>query len=437
MLTLDIQPDPNHVNGTRRRKRRRRRWYRRPIVVVPLVLLLVAGGAAATLAYMAQSTMSTIREVERPPAVVTDNTNDDSIAQIITTDPTGQEGGAVAPAVRLNPWTAGPAAAAGPVTSTANSTKPIDSAPLTFETGPAQQALIEAGKIDPVDDGGGLLGSFKDTAGDVGDLARGAAVAAGVKDPSKDAMTILVMGVDARPGSPIDIGVRADALMVLHVNPTTGSCRGLAIPRDTITELPGYGQSKINHALMVGGILYEELVVEQFLNLPIDHYALVDFSGFKELVDAVGGVPVTVPKDIMDGDQVMFHAGQQTFDGDTALRYARYRGGSDLDIGRIRRQQEVIRGLIEVTQGRNIARDVRDLLPAVKDHVRTDLSADQLVAFADQYRTLCGDGKLQLDTLQGTFARSETNDPLFKQPLYYQYIDAASVREKVAILIQP
>jgi LCP family protein required for cell wall assembly len=396
-------------------------------------LLLLATGGAVSLAYLAQSTMSTIQHVERPPALVTDNTNENSVAQVLTSDPSGELVAPPAQMAQLNPWARAAVGSASGVEGDGGG------APLTFDTGPAQQALVDAGKIDaPASDGGGgLLGSFKDTAGNVGDLARGAAVAAGVKDPSKDAITILVMGVDARPGSPIDIGVRADALMVLHVNPTTGSCRGLAIPRDTLTELPGYGQSKINHALMVGGILYEQLVVEKFLNLPIDHYALVDFSGFKDLVDAVGGVPVTVPKDITSGDAVLFHAGKQTFDGDTALRYARYRGGSDLDIGRIRRQQEVIRGLLEVAQGRNIAGDVTGLLPAVKDHIRTDLSADQLVAFADQYRTLCGDGKLQLDTLQGTFKYATTPDPLFKANLAYQYIDDAAVREKVAALVKP
>jgi LCP family protein required for cell wall assembly len=127
---------------------------------------------------------------------------------------------------------------------------------------------------------------------------------------------------------------------VLRLDPASGSCRALAIPRDTLTELPGYGETKINHALIVGGIPYQMLVVEQLLGIDLDHYALIDFTGFEGLVDAVGGIPVTVPQDItVDSSTIEIKAGPQTFDGDQALAYARYRGGADVDVGRVRRQQ--------------------------------------------------------------------------------------------------
>ena len=66
----------------------------------------------------------------------------------------------------------------------------------------------------------------------------------------------------------------------------------LSIPRDTRTELPGYGQSKVNHALAVGGIPYEITVVENLLGMDLDHYGLIDFAGVTQLVDAVGGITV-------------------------------------------------------------------------------------------------------------------------------------------------
>ncbi|MER3438248.1 MAG: hypothetical protein C4346_12050, partial [Chloroflexota bacterium] len=113
---------------------------------------------------------------------------------------------------------------------------------------------------------------------------------------ASEAVTILLMGVDARPGEAIDIGVRPDSLMVLRLNPETGSCRILSIPRDTRTELPGYGLTKVNHALAVGGIPYQKQVVELLLGIPIDHYVLVDFAGFETLVDAVGGITIDVPE---------------------------------------------------------------------------------------------------------------------------------------------
>src|SRR5690606_5259958 len=68
----------------------------------------------------------------------------------------------------------------------------------------------------------------------------------------KDSYAVLMMGVDARPGEAIDVGVRPDSLFVVYLDGSNGSCRVLSIPRDTRTTLPGYGQSKINHALAVG-----------------------------------------------------------------------------------------------------------------------------------------------------------------------------------------
>lgn len=355
-----------------------------------MLLVLVLGGVAGVAAYRAQSTINDLHQVSELPPRVTDSTQNEGQA------PSG----------------------------------------LEFDTAPAKAAMEAAGVL-PADSGGGVFGKFKTAAGDVGDLASGAAIASGVKDPSKDAITILVMGVDARPGAPIDIGVRPDALMVLYLNPTTGACRGLAIPRDSYAELPGYGQTKINHALMLAGVPYQTLVIEQFLNITIDHYALIDFTGFKELVDAVGGVNVTVPAELKSGNSVLFSAGPQTFTGDQALAYARYRGADDVDVGRVRRQQQIIRGLVDVAGSRNIATDVNKLLPALSDHVRTDLESDELIALADQYRSLCSDSKLELDTLQGDLYQPATLDPLYQQRLDYVQIDQSVIEEKVAILMRP
>ena len=98
-------------------------------------------------------------------------------------------------------------------------------------------------------------------------------------DAPEGSVAILAMGVDARPGEPIDIKVRADSLSVIFLDGDDGSCRMLSIPRDTRVLLPGYGYSKINAALSIGGIPYQQLVVEQLLGIEIDHYGLIDFEG--------------------------------------------------------------------------------------------------------------------------------------------------------------
>lgn len=249
-----------------------------------------------------------------------------------------------------------------------------------------------------------------------------------------DAITILVMGVDARPGEAIDIGVRPDSLMILRLNPKTGSCRTLAIPRDTRTELPGYGQSKINHALAVGGIPYEQQVVENLTGLKIDHYLLIDFNGFQDLVDAVGGIQIDVPEAFTVSDDMWFEAGPQTMDGQHALAYARWRGGSDGDFGRINRQQQVLRSLIRKGAGLDVIRSLNELLPAVQDNIRTDLGATDMARLGLDYRETCTDQSVEMLRLEGYDAWFD--DPLLNLRLIYVVVDEAEVSSKVRMLVE-
>ncbi len=240
-------------------------------------------------------------------------------------------------------------------------------------------------------------------------------------------MTILLMGVDARPGEPIDIGVRPDSLMVLRLDSETGSCRILSIPRDTRTELPGYGLTKINHALAVGGIPYQELVVEKLLGISIDHYILIDFDGFTDLVDAVGGITVDVPGGFTATDGQVFDAGRQTLSGKRALSYARYRGGPDGDFGRIQRQQQVLRAIVQ--RGSKL-----NLVPAVEANIRTDLAPQTILSIAGQYRDRCTDDSLSTMFLEGSVQTFD--DPLFNLPLSYVVLDPDDLRSQVAALLE-
>jgi LCP family protein required for cell wall assembly len=304
---------------------------------------------------------------------------------------------------------------------------------VAIDTGPARAAVAAAGGSEE-DSDDGLFGRFQEGAANVSDLAGGAALATGLTDPSSDTLTILIMGADARPGAPIDVGVKADALIVLHLDPTTQSCRLLSIPRDTRTQLSGYGLSKVNHALLVGGIPYQRLVVEELLGISLDHYLLMDFAGFEELVDAVGGVPVTVPTDITANDQTLFVQGPQTFDGDQALSYARYRGGPDGDIGRIRRQRHILRGLASVASGRDLVGDVNELLPALENHIRTDIEVAQLVELAQRYSGSCTADSVQMGVLQGDLS-DLYYDPLLKSMLRFNVIGEETIRREVAALL--
>ncbi len=365
----------------RHRRRTSRRWFQRPLIVLPLVMLLLAGSLGGYLLLQASATVATIHQLSTPPPAI----------------PVGVLGG--------------------------SGTVQIDT-----------DAAVRSVQADPRYAGytGAETGNFDGVQQVAGGVSGGVAAAAGLQQNAPDEpLNILLMGVDARPGEAIDIEVRPDALAVLHLDPASGSCRLLAIPRDTRVELPGYGQSKINHALAVGGIPYQMQVVERFLGIELDHYGLIDFGGLEELVDAVGGVTIEIPETFTHMG-VTFEAGTRTLDGEEALIYARYRGGPDGDFGRIHRQQQILRALIAELSGMNVARAANELLPAMREHTRTDLNPAELIDLATRYRGKCIADSAGMESLDGT--TGTYHDPLLDLDLSYVIVDDAEVRDKVAWL---
>jgi LCP family protein required for cell wall assembly len=171
--------------------------------------------------------------------------------------------------------------------------------------------------------------------------------------------TILVIGTDGGRAPGRGDARRSDSLLLLHLDPETHRISYLSIPRDLRVEIPGYGTAKINAASQVGGPALTLATVKALTGLPIDHVVVVNFDGFKELIDAVGGIDVKVPKAILSNkfdcpykparcakwDGWRFEKGTQHMDGRRALVYSRIRTNqldpSDTDISRGSRQQIV------------------------------------------------------------------------------------------------
>lgn len=390
-----------------RRRRRRRPWFRRKLVIIPLFLSLLVLSTAGIIGYRAESTIATLHEQSTPPKTAVDNTlNDDPIPTSIAID--------TAPAI----------AAVRAANAAKHGDAPVQGGAAASPVAPASDE--ESGG------GSGILNRVKEAANNASDIGAGAAVAAGVKDPETTAVTLLIMGVDARPGAPIDVGVRPDALAVVRLDPTTGTCRLLAIPRDTRVDLPGYGPGKINYALMVGGVPYQQLVVENLLGIPLDGYTLIDFVAFQEVVDAVGGVDVDVPATITLGDGTEVKEGKQSMNGEQALAFARYRG-TDGDVGRIKRQWAVLRALSEVEGRRDLVRDVNTLLPVVSDHLRSDLEVADMAAIARAFGSRCTADSIQTEVLAGTTVRMD--DAMLGQTATYNVVDDAQIRTRVNALL--
>jgi LCP family protein required for cell wall assembly len=152
---------------------------------------------------------------------------------------------------------------------------------------------------------------------------------------------------------------RSDSLMLMRTDPGKHRLTYLSIPRDLRVDIPGVGSSKINAANQYGGPALTLATVRRLTGLPINHVVVVDFDGFKDLIDALGGIELNVPKPILSNrfdcpyppkrcqswKGWRFGKGQQHMDGRRALVYSRIRSNqldpSDNDISRTSRQQAV------------------------------------------------------------------------------------------------
>lgn len=219
--------------------------------------------------------------------------------------------------------------------------------------------------------------------------ASNARVPADVKQSLKNApggissapVNILFLGSDKRPGE----NSRADTILLIRVNGQTKTISQLSIPRDTLADIPGYGEDKINSAYAWGGPALTIKTVEELTGLPIHHYVELDFSGFPAIVDSFGGVDIDVPKTIdsqypqgVDWTQVHFDAGPQHMSGDRALVYVRVRYSDD-DFQRMGRQQQFMEALQKkINSPLNLAR-MPLLAPDIVGNMTTDMSTNELL----------------------------------------------------------
>jgi LCP family protein required for cell wall assembly len=214
-----------------------------------------------------------------------------------------------------------------------------------------------------------------------------------------DRVNILLMGIDRRPGEAFIS--RTDSMMIVSVDPETESISVLSVPRDLYVEIPGRGRDRINTAFVYGsagnnpegGASLAMQTIAYNLGVPIDHYVLVDFSTVVKGVDILGGIDVYVPQTINDPtypdmdygfDPLYIPAGNQHFDGETALKYARTRH-VDNDFGRAARQQQVLLAAKEKATSLGVGSllaKAPSLWRQVENGVKTDLSLEQMIALA-------------------------------------------------------
>ncbi|MFK4391682.1 LytR family transcriptional regulator [Bacillus sp. AFS026049] len=199
----------------------------------------------------------------------------------------------------------------------------------------------------------------------------------------QEPFSMLMLGVDERDG---DKG-RSDTMIVLTVNPQKKSVKMLSIPRDTRTEIVGHGtQDKINHAFAFGGAKMSMDTVENFLDIPIDYYMKINMEGFKDIVDAVGGV--TVQNDLdFTYEGVHFAKGSINLNGEDALKYSRMRyDDPNGDYGRQSRQRSIIEAVIKEGASLSSLTKYDDVFDALSKNIQTNLTFDDMMDIQKNYR---------------------------------------------------
>ena len=217
---------------------------------------------------------------------------------------------------------------------------------------------------------------------------------------NKEPFSVLLLGIDTGDDGRVEQG-RSDTTIVATVNPRDKQTTLVSLARDTYVDIPGQGkQDKLNHAYAFGGASLAMDTVENYLNIPINHYVSINMAGLKELVNAVGGIEVnnnlTFSQDGYD-----FTIGKISLDGEQALSYSRMRyEDPNGDYGRQERQRKVIEGIVQKVLSLNSVSNYQEILTAVSDNMKTDLSFDDMKKIALDYRSAFG--KVKQDQLQAT-----------------------------------
>jgi len=207
-------------------------------------------------------------------------------------------------------------------------------------------------------------------------------------------INIILLGSDARPGN---TKFRTDTIILATINTQLGTVNLTSFPRDLYINIPGWGENRINTAYQFGGIklLYKTLASN--FDIQVDHYVIINFSSFKRLVDSLGGLEIEVGQPLTDYrvgyGYVNISKGRVQMDADMVLWYARSRKTSN-DFARNRRQQEIIRALMEKFLSLDAIQRAPEFYDIYKDSVTTDLTLTEVLPLLPLATNLTDPSKL-------------------------------------------
>lgn len=218
---------------------------------------------------------------------------------------------------------------------------------------------------------------------------------------------ILLLGVDSNGPNTLPFsGVRSDTMIILNVDTRGKSVNAISIPRDSKVYLAeDHGVQKINAAYALGGIDLTKKTIEETLGIKIHNYIIVNAEGVRQLIDAIGGVPIYIDQRMKYDDysaklHINFDKGDYVLNGAEAEEYLRFRKDFLGDIGRVHRQQKFIKALMEKVKSPDTLKKIPEVLKIASLYTRTDLNLYQM----SQYAALARDidlNKVEFVTLPG------------------------------------
>lgn len=202
-------------------------------------------------------------------------------------------------------------------------------------------------------------------------------------------VNFLVLGLDHIEGADAR---RSDTMMVASVDPDNGKASLISIPRDLYLKYPDGKFRRVNAAYPIDGPKLATEMVSNFLGVPIGFYLVVDYEGFKEIVDLLGGVQITVEERLQYTDEagnldIDIEQGTQTLSGEEAIGYVRYRG-SQSDLQRINRQQKFLQALLQGGVTVEGWSQIKNLINTSRNYMKTNLSLMDMYDLGQVMRNL-------------------------------------------------
>jgi polyisoprenyl-teichoic acid--peptidoglycan teichoic acid transferase len=213
----------------------------------------------------------------------------------------------------------------------------------------------------------------------------------------------------------------SDVILLIRFDPQNKKVTMISVPRDTRVSVDGFGKQKINATNREGGPALSAKTTSELLGgVGIDRYVRINVLGVAKLIDALGGVTVTVPKDMkyQDDSQHLYinlKAGKQHLSGEKTLQLLRYRHDELGDIGRIQRQQMVLRSLMDQTLNPATLARLPQILNVIQENIDTNVSVEELFALVG-FSTRTNRSNMQMLLVPGRFSEKGEYDASYWLP---------------------